>query len=62
MKKEKQEILDVKATVAQIETMVELRPFIEELDDRNHGIQKIMELEKFFVLDLKQKIKGKMGS
>lgn len=53
-KAENQEILQIKDDVAQLERLVESRQLTEsELAIRNHGLQRILDLEKIAILDLK---------
>ncbi|CAH1436949.1 unnamed protein product [Lactuca virosa] len=59
-KAENQEILRIKDDVAQLERFVESRQLTEtELATRSQGLQRILELEKLAILDLKQKSRVK---
>lgn len=54
-KEEKKELNLIKNTVAHLEKMAETRTLTRsELNRRSEGLQKILEMEKIAVLDLKQ--------
>ncbi|KAI3751226.1 hypothetical protein L2E82_22274 [Cichorium intybus] len=59
-KEENLEILTIKNTVSNLEKLAEKRALNEsELKTRSHGLQRILEVEKITVLDLKQKSRVK---